>query len=256
MDRKKEAFRRLVEIMDELRAKCPWDRKQTMESLRHLTIEETYELSEAIITGNTADIKNELGDLMLHIVFYAKIASEQGDFDLTDVLNGICEKLIHRHPHVFGDTKAETAEQVKQNWEQLKLKEDRKSVLEGVPASLPPLVKALRIQDKVKSVGFDWEDARGPLEKIREEIAELHEELQKGTSVQRIEAEFGDLLFSVINYARFFGINPDSALEKTNMKFIRRFCDMEEQAASRNRNLADLSLEEMEELWQRAKSGE
>ncbi len=249
-----ESFTRLINIMDDLRHKCPWDKKQTMETLRHLTIEEVYELSEGILSNDLEEIKKELGDLMLHIIFYSKIASEKEAFDIADVLNGICEKLIHRHPHIFGDVKAETAAQVKYNWEQLKLKENRKSVLEGVPSSLPSMVKALRIQDKVKSVGFDWEDSEGPLDKIREEIIELENELKTGSDHNKIEAEYGDVLFSVINYGRFLNVNADTALERTNLKFIQRFSDMEKQAAEMNKELGEMTLEEQECLWQKAKN--
>ena len=221
MDPRLQAFERLLDIMDDLRAKCPWDMKQTTESIRHLTIEEVYELSDAILDKDTEEIRKELGDIMLHLVFYAKIASETNDFDITDVLNGICEKLISRHPHIYGDVEAADEEQVKANWEKLKLKEGKKSVLEGVPRSLPSLVKASRIQDKARGVGFDWDNKEQVKEKVFEELAELEEEVQAGSD--KVMDEFGDVLFSMINYARFIGVDPDEALERTNKKFIQRF---------------------------------
>jgi XTP/dITP diphosphohydrolase len=247
-----ESFVRLLDIMDDLRAKCPWDRKQTFESLRHLTIEETYELGDAILDGNKTEIKKELGDLLLHIVFYAKIGSETNDFDMADVAHEICEKLIHRHPHIYGDVKVENEEDVKRNWEQLKLKEGKKSILEGVPKSLPALVKASRIQDKVKSVGFDWEKPEQVWEKVKEEIEELAVEIENKNQ-DKIESEFGDVLFSLINYARFLKINPEDALERTNKKFIHRFQYLEENANKLDKSLSDMTLEEMNVFWEEAK---
>lgn len=244
-----QAFERLLDIMDELREKCPWDRKQTMETLRTLSIEEIYELSDAIIEKNSDEIKKELGDVFLHLVFYAKIASEQKDFDIADVLNGICEKLIHRHPHIYGETKADTEEEVLQNWEQIKLKEGNKSVLSGVPTSLPAMVKAYRIQDKVKGVGFEFENSDQVFDKIIEEINEFKEE-QNSTAK---EMEFGDILFSLINYGRFIGINSEDALERSNKKFIARFQKLEEIAKENHQNLADLTISELDKLWNLAK---
>jgi XTP/dITP diphosphohydrolase len=247
-----QAFNRLLDIMDDLRAKCPWDMKQTMESLRHLTIEETYELGDAILDNDLQEIKKELGDILLHIVFYAKIGSETGDFDIADVANTICDKLIHRHPHIYGDVKVENEEQVKQNWEKLKLKEGKKSVLEGVPKSLPALVKASRIQDKAKGVGFDWDEPHQVWDKVQEELAEFQDEV-KGGNTEKIEAEFGDVLFSMINYARFLNINPEDALERTNKKFIKRFQYLEGKAAELGKPLADMTLAEMDVFWNEAK---
>ena len=246
------AFGRLLDIMDDLRAKCPWDKKQTMESLRHLTIEETYELGDAILNNDLQEVKKELGDLLLHIVFYAKIGSETGDFDIADVANGVCEKLIVRHPHIYGDVKVANEEDVKRNWEKIKLQEGNKSVLGGVPQSLPALVKASRIQDKAAGVGFDWENIDDVFAKIKEEIDELHAEVkaQKHTA---IEAEFGDVLFSLINYARFLKVNPEDALERTNKKFITRFQYLECKAAESGKSLRDMTLAEMESYWQEAK---
>ena len=244
-----QAFERLLDIMDELREKCPWDRKQTMETLRTLSIEEIYELSDAIIEKNSDEIKKELGDVFLHLVFYAKIASEQKDFDIADVLNGICEKLIHRHPHIYGETKADTEEEVLQNWEQIKLKEGNKSVLSGVPTSLPAMVKAYRIQDKVKGVGFEFENSDQVFDKIIEEINEFKEE-QNSTAK---EIEFDDILFSLINYGRFIGINSEDALERSNKKFIARFQKLEEIAKENDQNLADLTISELDKLWNLAK---
>ncbi|GEM51755.1 nucleoside triphosphate pyrophosphohydrolase [Empedobacter brevis NBRC 14943 = ATCC 43319] len=244
-----QAFERLLDIMDELREKCPWDRKQTMETLRTLSIEEIYELSDAIIEKDSDEIKKELGDVFLHLVFYAKIASEQKDFDIADVLNGICEKLIHRHPHIYGETKADTEEEVLQNWEQIKLKEGNKSVLSGVPTSLPAMVKAYRIQDKVKGVGFEFENSDQVFDKIIEEINEFKEE-QNSTAK---EMEFGDILFSLINYGRFIGINSEDALERSNKKFISRFQKLEEIAKENDQNLADLTISELDKLWNLAK---
>ena len=244
-----KAFNRLLDIMDDLREKCPWDKKQTTESLRYLTIEEMYELSDAILEKDTEEIKKELGDLFLHLIFYAKIASETQDFDVADVLNGISEKLIHRHPHIYGDVKVANEEEVKQNWEKLKLKEGKKSVLEGVPKSLPAMVKAYRIQEKVKGVGFEFENSEDTWAKVLEEINEFQSE----TDASKREQEFGDVLFSLINYAHFTGINPEDALERTNKKFISRFQKIEELAKQQGKNIAELSLKEQDELWEKAK---
>jgi len=252
MDKRLEAFQRLLNIMDDLRAQCPWDKKQTMQSLRHLTIEETYELGDAILDNDLQEVKKELGDLLLHIVFYAKIGSETGDFDIADVANGVCDKLIIRHPHIYGDVKVDNEEDVKRNWEKIKLKEGNKSVLGGVPKSLPALVKASRIQDKAAGVGFDWDNIDDVFAKVKEEIEELHAEVkaQKHTA---IEAEFGDVLFSLINYARFLKVNPEDALERTNKKFIARFQYLERKAADSGKSLRDMTLAEMEAYWQEAK---
>ncbi len=247
-----QAFDRLLTIMDELREQCPWDKKQTLQSLRHLTIEETYELGDAILDNDLEEVKKELGDLLLHIVFYSKIGSETDSFDIASVANGICEKLIHRHPHIYGDVKVENEEDVKRNWEQLKLKEGRESVLEGVPKSLPAMVKASRIQSKVKGVGFDWELPEQVFEKVQEELAELQEEV-KVQDQDKIEAEFGDVLFSMINYARFLNVNPENALERTNKKFIKRFQYLEAQAKAEGKQLQDMTLEEMDVHWNAAK---
>lgn len=247
-----EAFGRLLDIMDDLREKCPWDKKQTLQSLRHLTIEETYELGDAILDNDLQEIKKELGDLLLHIVFYAKIGSETNAFDIADVANSICDKLIDRHPHIYGDVVVADEEEVKQNWEKLKLKEGKKSVLEGVPKSLPALVKASRIQDKVKGVGFDWEESHQVWDKVQEEIAELHEEVKSGNH-DKMEAEFGDVLFSMINYARFLKINPEDALERTNKKFMKRFIYLESKAGELGKALADMTLAEMDVFWEEAK---
>lgn len=247
------SLNRLLDIMDDLRAGCPWDRKQTFESLRHLTIEETYELGDAILDKNLEEIKKELGDLLLHIVFYAKIGSETNAFDIGDVAEAISEKLIHRHPHIYGDVIAEDEETVKANWEQLKLKEGKKSVLEGVPKSLPALVKASRIQDKVKAVGFDWEEPGQVLDKVVEELNELKVELKKADK-DKTEAEFGDVLFSMINYARFIGVNPEDALERTNKKFIKRFQYLEQKAEESGKKLAEMTLAEMEVYWEESKT--
>ena len=251
-EEKMQAFGRLLDIMDDLREKCPWDKKQTLESLRHLTIEETYELADAILDNDLAEVKKEVGDLMLHLVFYAKIGSETNDFDIYDVLTSIAEKLIKRHPHIYGDVKATSEEEVKQNWEKLKLKEGNKSVLEGVPKSLPALVKASRIQEKVAGVGFDWEEPHQVFDKVKEELAELDAEIKNGTQ-EAIENEFGDVLFSMINYARFIGVNPETALERTNKKFIKRFQFLEQEALKNEKKLADMSLEEMDVFWEKAK---
>jgi len=247
-----QAIDRLLTIMNELREQCPWDRKQTMQTLRHLTIEETYELGDAILDNDLEEVKKELGDLLLHIVFYAKIGSETGDFDIADVANGICEKLISRHPHIYGDVDVENEEDVKRNWENLKLKEGKKSVLEGVPKSLPALVKASRIQDKVAGVGFDWEEPQQVFEKLQEELAELQEEVN-ARDQKKMEAEFGDVLFSMINYARFLKIDPESALERTNKKFIKRFQYLEAKAKENNKDLRDMTLGEMDVFWEEAK---
>ena len=246
------AFNRLLDIMDDLREKCPWDKKQTLESLRHLTIEETYELADAILENDLPEIKKELGDVLLHIVFYAKIGSEKKAFDIADVANSICDKLIHRHPHIYGDVVAETEEEVKRNWEQLKLKEGITSVLEGVPKSLPAVVKASRIQEKVAGVGFDWEKPEQVWEKVQEELTELNEEIKVGNK-ENTEKEFGDVLFSMINYARFIDVNPENALEKTNKKFINRFQFLEKEAKKAGKELSDMSLTEMDVYWEKSK---
>jgi len=252
-----EAFERLLEVLYTLRAECPWDKKQTMESLRHLTIEEMYELADAILENDMPEIKKELGDILMHLVFYARIAEEEEQFNIVDVLNAICDKLISRHPHIYSDTVVENEEDVKQNWESLKLKEGNKSVLSGVPKSLPALVKAYRIQDKVRGVGFDWEDKKEVWAKVEEELAEFKAEFdinQEAINKERAESEFGDLLFSLINYARHIGINPENALEKTNKKFIFRFSYLEEKAKEHGRELKDMTLEEMDVYWNEAKS--
>lgn len=247
-----KAFNRLLDIMDDLREKCPWDKKQTLESLRHLTIEETYELADAILDNDLEEIKKELGDVLLHIVFYAKIGAEKKAFDIADVANSISNKLVDRHPHIYGDVIAEDEKTVQQNWEKLKLKEGKKSVLEGVPKSLPAVVKANRIQDKVAGVGFDWEEPHQVWEKVQEELNELNDEIKDGNQ-EKIESEFGDVLFSMINYARFIGVNPENALEKTNKKFIKRFQYLEAAAEKAGKKLADMSLEEMDVYWNEAK---
>ena len=251
------AFERLLTIMDTLREQCPWDKKQTIESLRHLTIEETYELSDSILEGDMNEIKKELGDIMLHLVFYSRIASETNDFTIVDVLNGICDKLIHRHPHIYGDVKVQNENDVKRNWEQLKLKEGNKSVLEGVPVSLPALVKASRIQEKARGVGFDWEEKAQVWEKVEEEMREFRDEFNAADNTaidkEKAEGEFGDLLFSLINYARFIDINPEDALEKTNKKFIKRFQYLESKAKELGKSLKDMSLSEMDAFWNEAK---
>ncbi len=246
------AFNRLLDIMDELREKCPWDKKQTLESLRHLTIEETYELADAILDNDLQEIKKELGDVLLHIVFYAKIGSEKKAFDIGDVANSISDKLISRHPHIYGNVKVDNEEDVKRNWEQLKLKEGKKSVLEGVPNSLPALVKASRIQEKVTGVGFDWEKPEQVWENVQEELEELNEEIKKGNKANT-EKEFGDVLFSMINYARFIDVNPENALEKTNKKFINRFQFLENAAKKEGKNLSDMTLTEMDVHWEKSK---
>lgn len=251
MDSRLAAFERLLTIMDELREKCPWDQKQTLESLRHLTIEETYELTDAIIQNDMNALKGEIGDLFLHLVFYCKIGQEKNAFDVTEVLNAICDKLIFRHPHIYSDVKVENEEDVKQNWEKLKLKEGKKSVLEGVPSSLPSLVKASRIQDKVKGIGFDWNNRKEVWEKVKEELNELEHEVKQNSP--HIEEEFGDVLFSLINYARFIDINPDDALSKTNVKFITRFQLMEKLITDATLKIENLTLEEMDVYWEQAK---
>ena len=248
-----EAFDRLLTIMDELREQCPWDKKQTIQTLRHLTIEETYELGDAILDNDLEEVKKELGDLLLHIVFYAKIGSETNDFDIADVANGICDKLINRHPHIYGDVEVENEEEVKQNWENIKLKEGKKSVLEGVPNSLPALVKANRIQEKVSGVGFDWEKPEQVFEKLKEELAEFQEEVISDNK-DNMEAEFGDVLFSMVNYARFLDLNPENALERTNKKFMGRFQYLEQKAKQSGKSLKEMTLAEMDVYWEEAKS--
>jgi len=253
-EEKLKAFERLLEVMDELREKCPWDREQTLDSLRNLTIEETYELADAIMEQDLEEIRKELGDLMLHIVFYSKIGSEKGAFDIADVLNGVCDKLVFRHPHVFGETKVKDAGEVLENWEELKMKEGNPSVLAGVPVSLPAMIKAHRIQDKVRAVGFDWDRREQVWDKVNEELQEVKYELNNGQEHEKMEDEIGDLLFSVINAARLYKIEPETALERTNRKFITRFKYLESKALEMNRSLKEMSLEEMEAIWQEAKS--
>jgi XTP/dITP diphosphohydrolase len=257
MDPRLIAFERLLNIMDDLREKCPWDQKQTFESLRHLTIEETYELSDAILKGDKNEIKKEIGDILLHLVFYSKLGSETNDFNITDVINSLCEKMIFRHPHIYGDVKVENSEEVIQNWEKLKQKEGNKGALSGVPNSMPSLLKALRIQDKARAIGFDWEDPNQVWEKVQEELSELHVEVTSITSVKdnttKIENEFGDVFFALINYARFLKVNPEDALEKTNKKFISRFNYMEQKILAQGIALADCSLTEMDVFWNEAK---
>lgn len=257
MDKTLESFKRLLDIMDAVRKGCPWDKKQTIESLRHLTIEETYELSEAILAEDMQDVKKELGDLAMHIVFYSKIAEEKGLFDLSDVLNSICDKLIVRHPHVFGDVKVNSAEEVSENWEKIKIsKEGNKSVLGGVPAGLPPLLKAYRMQEKASGVGFDWSDRKEVWRKVEEEMSELQAEVEKDSPRERVKDELGDLLFALVNYSRFIHVNPDDALEHTNKKFKGRFEYIEQKAREQGRSLLDMSLNEMEGYWQEAKRNE
>ncbi len=251
MDVRLKAFERLLVIMDELRAQCPWDMKQTMESLRHLSIEEMYELSDAILEGDNQEIKKELGDIMLHLVFYAKIASETNQFDITDVLNSVCDKLIIRHPHIYGDVKVTSEEEVKANWEKIKLQQGNKSVLEGVPSSLPSMVKAARIQEKARGVGFDWDNGEQVWEKVQEELQEFKDELN--TNKEKAMDEFGDVLFSLINYARFVDINPDEALERTNKKFIKRFQYLEKASAADGKKMGEMTLAEMDHYWNQAK---
>lgn len=255
---KLKAFERLLLIMDELREKCPWDKKQTMQSLRYLTIEEMYELSDAIVRNESNEIKNELGDVMLHLVFYSKIASENNQFDVADMLNAVCEKLIYRHPHIYGDVKVDNEEDVKRNWEQLKLTEKgadtNKSILSGVPKSLPALVKAIRIQEKARSAGFDWDKRRDVWQKVEEELNEFkEEEFAENPNPKNMELEFGDLLFSLINYARFVGINPEDALESTNKKFIKRFTYLETESKKDGKILSEMTLPEMDDYWNGAK---
>lgn len=254
MDKRADAFLNLLKIMDELREQCPWDKKQTIESIRHLTIEETFELSDAILKNDFNEIKKELGDILLHIVFYSRIASETNLFTITDVINSLCDKLIYRHPHIYGDAKAETEEQVKQNWEQLKQKEKggNSSVLSGVPNSMPALLKAFRIQEKARAVGFDWEKPEQVFEKVKEELTEFEAEV-KNKNQQAAEKEFGDVLFSLINYARFLNINPEDALEQTNKKFIKRFGYMEAKVKEQGKQIADCKLEELDNYWNEAK---
>jgi XTP/dITP diphosphohydrolase len=257
MEEKVEAFRKLLEIMDELRAKCPWDKKQTLESLRYLTIEETYELSDSILEKDMVGIKKELGDLMLHLVFYTKIASEMNAFDMKDVLDNINTKLVHRHPHIFGDVKVKDAKQVKDNWEKIKLKEKgNESVLSGVPGSLPAMVKAYRIQEKASGVGFDWEKTEQVWDKVMEEMKELRREVEIGVDREKMEDEMGDLLFAIVNYARFIDINPEDALERTNKKFIHRFQYLEERAKRKHKPLHEMTLDEMDVFWNEAKKSE
>lgn len=252
MDERLKAFERLLNVMDDLREKCPWDKKQTNETLRKLTIEETYELSDAIIKKDAKAIKEELGDLFLHLVFYSKIGTEQQQFTVADVLNSVCEKLIYRHPHIYGDVQVKDEEEVKRNWEQLKLKEGKKSVLEGVPNGLPALNKAQRIQDKVKAVGFDWDDKSQVMQKVMEELQELQEAVASDKQ-QDIELEFGDVLFALINYSRFIGVDTESALEKTNQKFIRRFQWMEQHVTENKLDMHQMNLEQLDEIWNKAK---
>lgn len=254
MDEKQKAFGRILTIMDELREKCPWDKKQTLESLRPLTIEETYELSDAIIKKDLGLLKEELGDILLHIVFYAKIGEEQGAFDIAQVINDLCEKLIRRHPHIYGDVKVENEEDVKQNWEKIKMKEGRKSVMGGVPESLPALIKAWRVQDKAKQVGFEWDNIDDVWKKVEEELGEFKEVAAQGDA-DKMEDEFGDLLFSLVNYSRFANIDPETALERTNQKFLKRFRYIEEVAASQGKQLTDMTLGEMDAIWNEAKKG-
>ncbi len=257
MDPRLIAFERLLNIMDDLRAKCPWDQKQTFESLRHLTIEETYELSDAILKGDKNEIKKEIGDILLHLVFYSKLGSETNDFNITDVINSLCEKMIFRHPHIYGDVKVENSEEVIQNWEKLKQKEGNKGALSGVPNSMPSLLKALRIQDKARAIGFDWDEPKQVWEKVQEELNELQVEVNTKDSVTdnttKIENEFGDVFFALINYARFLKVNPEDALEKTNKKFISRFNYMEKKILAQGKALADSSLTEMDVFWNEAK---
>ena len=247
-----KAFERLLIIMDELREQCPWDKKQTMETLRHLTIEEVYELGDAILDNDLEEVKKELGDVLLHIVFYSKIGSETNTFNIADVCNSICDKLISRHPHIYGDVVVKDEAEVKRNWEQLKLKEGKTSVLEGVPRSLPAMVKASRIQEKVAGVGFDWEEPEQVYAKVEEELEELKVEIEKGDQ-DAIESEFGDVMFSMINYARFLNISPENALERTNKKFIKRFQYLESKAKSMDKSLKDMTLSEMDVFWEEAK---
>lgn len=254
MDPRLTAFKRLLDIMDDLREKCPWDKKQTLESLRKLTIEETYELADAIVENDLEELKGEIGDIMLHMVFYSKIASEKGAFDMTDVLNTICDKLVYRHPHVYGDVKVADEEEVKANWEELKLKAGKTSVLQGVPKSLPAMVKANRIQEKARGVGFDWDNKEQVWAKVQEEMGELKAEVDAKSGNDRIEDEMGDVLFSVINYARFIDIDPETALERTNKKFIKRFQFLESKVKEQGKELSKMALDEMDVLWEEAKN--
>lgn len=249
-----QSFSKLLDVMDDLREKCPWDRKQTLESLRPLTIEETYELADAIVDNDLTEVKKELGDILLHIVFYAKIGSEKKAFDISDVCDSIVEKLIHRHPHIYGDVKVDNEQEVKENWERLKLKEGKKSVMEGVPISLPSMVKAIRLQEKARGVGFEWPDSKGAIEKIEEELAELKEAIAHDNSPDQVESEFGDFLFSVVNTSRYFDVNADNALERTNRKFKSRFEHIEKRAREKGIQLHDMTLEEMDEFWDEAKT--
>ena len=256
MDQRMIEFERLLKIMDELRAKCPWDKEQTFDSLRHLTIEEMYELSDAILEKDLEEIRKELGDLMLHIVFYAKLGEETGSFGMADVLKGINEKLIRRHPHIYGEVNVNSATDVKDNWEKIKLTEGRESVLEGVPMSLPAMVKAYRIQDKVRGVGFDWDNITQVWDKVEEEIAELKYELANGADPLRTESEFGDILFALVNYARFIDVNPETALERTNRRFISRFKHLEKDVKAEGKSLHDMTLAEMDVYWEKAKKAQ
>ncbi len=251
-EEKLTAFGRLLDIMDDLREKCPWDKKQTLQSLRYLTIEETYELADAILENDLQELKGEIGDLMLHMVFYSKIASETNEFDIADVLHTVCDKLVERHPHIYGDVVAESEEEVKANWEKIKLKSGKKSVLEGVPKSLPAMVKATRIQEKARGVGFDWDNSDQVFDKLNEEIGELQDEVKSQSD--KIEDEFGDVLFSMINYARFVGVDPESALEKTNKKFVKRFQYLETESKKDGKKLGEMTLAEMDEYWNKAKT--
>ena len=253
MDKRSEAFLRLLNIMDDLREKCPWDKKQTMDSLSYLTIEETYELIDAISAQDLNEVKGELGDLLLHIVFYAKIASETNEFDIVDVIHTVCDKLVERHPHIYGDVIAQTEEEVKANWEKIKLKKGKKSVLEGVPKSLPAMVKSTRIQEKARGVGFDWEHKDQVFEKVLEEFKELDNEINSGDDKAKVEKEFGDVLFSMINYARFIGVDPELALERTNKKFIGRFTYLESEVNKKQKDLLKMTLAEMDEIWNESK---
>jgi XTP/dITP diphosphohydrolase len=252
LEEKLAAFSRLLQIMDELREQCPWDMKQTLESLRHLTIEETYELSDAILSGDRKEIEKELGDVLLHIVFYARIGSETQDFDMSSLIHKLCDKLVVRHPHIYGDVKVKDEKEVKENWEKIKLKEGNKSVLAGVPVSLPAMIKAVRIQEKARGVGFDWDHEEQVWDKVNEELLEFKAEVANGDQ-QKMEAEFGDVLFSLINYARFRNINPEDALEKTNRKFIARFNYLESEVNKSGKSLSDMTLEEMDFYWNEAK---
>ena len=254
MQEKLDAFARILKIMDELREQCPWDRKQTLETLRPLTIEETYELSDAILKGDMKNLKEELGDLLLHLVFYAKIGEEKGEFDMAQVINDLCEKLIYRHPHIYSDVKVNNEEDVKKNWEQLKMREGKKSVLSGVPNGLPSLIKAYRIQDKAAQVKFEWENIEDVWKKVEEEMEELQSEVRSPKSEIAVEEEFGDLLFALVNYSRFLKIDAEAALERTNIKFIRRFKFIEEKAEAMNKTLNDMTLGEMDSIWNEAKT--